>query len=65
MSQNHLLSELNDSVLTLTFNRPDALNAFLPELLNSLEQEVESAKEKGAKVIILQGAGRAFPLVQI
>lgn len=56
----YLLKELTDGVLTLTFNRPESLNAFLPETLTALADAVESAKSEGAKVIILQGAGRAF-----
>lgn len=61
MSDMDLLKcDVNDGVLTLTFNRPDALNAFLPETLTALAGAVEGAKAKGAKVIILQWEGRAF-----
>ncbi|HYF08356.1 MAG TPA: enoyl-CoA hydratase [Acetobacteraceae bacterium] len=52
---------LEHGVLTLTFNRPDRLNALSTELLQGLMAALESAgadPEVGA--IILTGAGRAF-----
>ena len=57
-----ILSERNaDGVLTLTLNRPDALNAFTfamyEELIGLLERLRHDAE---TRVVILTGAGRAF-----
>jgi len=56
----NILTKMNDGVMTITLNRPEALNAFLPEMLIELTDIVKGAKSKGAKVIVLEGAGRAF-----
>jgi 2-(1,2-epoxy-1,2-dihydrophenyl)acetyl-CoA isomerase len=53
--------QLQDGVLTLTLDRPDALNAFTramkDELLAALK---DAAREKAVRVVVLTGAGRAF-----
>ncbi|MEA2621470.1 MAG: 2-(1,2-epoxy,2-dihydrophenyl)acetyl-CoA isomerase [Chloroflexota bacterium] len=53
--------EVADGVLTLTLNRPDALNAFnrqmKDELLAALKQ---AARDPAVRVLILTGAGRGF-----
>lgn len=56
----YLLKSFQDGILTLTFNRPESLNAFLPEVLEALAHAVETARENGVHVIILEGVGRAF-----
>ena len=56
-----LISTRDGAVLTLTLNRPEALNALNPETTGALRTAVEAAaqdRELGA--IILTGAGRAF-----
>jgi len=59
MSQ--ILANERDSVASITFNRPEALNAFSPDLLRELIDAVETAdKSSSAAVIVLSGAGRAF-----
>ena len=56
-----LLAELDQGVLTLTLNRPDALNAIRPEMLTELTRLLHQADEDSAvSAVILQGAGRAF-----
>ena len=56
-----LLASIDAGVLTLTLNRPDALNAFRPEMLNALTQLLRQADDDSdAAVVVLQGAGRAF-----
>ncbi|MEB3286515.1 MAG: enoyl-CoA hydratase-related protein [Vampirovibrionales bacterium] len=57
-----LLAELNESgVLTLTLNRPDALNAFDDELSFALHEGLKFAeKDKAVRAILLTGAGRGF-----
>jgi enoyl-CoA hydratase/carnithine racemase len=56
--------ERDDRVLTLRLNRPDALNAFRPEMLEAIRDLVEEADASdhsdGVAVIVLEGAGRAF-----
>ena len=50
-----------DRVATITLNRPEALNAFTPELLAELDRATEAvAGDAGLSVLILTGAGRAF-----
>jgi len=57
----YLLSELADGVLTITLNRPDALNALRPEMLEGIQALVQAADENlDVAVIVLQGSGRAF-----
>ncbi len=54
-----LLIDDNNGITTITLNRPDAMNAFTPSLLEALVAGLEDAS-KTAKVIVLRGAGRAF-----
>jgi 2-(1,2-epoxy-1,2-dihydrophenyl)acetyl-CoA isomerase len=56
-----VLSARDGAVLTLTLNRPEALNALNPEMTHALRAGVEAAAhdpEVGA--VVLTGAGRAF-----
>jgi enoyl-CoA hydratase/carnithine racemase len=56
-----LLVERLDSVLRVTFNRPDALNALTPEMLDTAADAVESGGgDPDVRVVIITGAGRAF-----
>ncbi|WDI30012.1 enoyl-CoA hydratase/isomerase family protein [Hyphococcus flavus] len=59
MSAELVQSKTENNVAAITLNRPDALNAFTPDLLRALISALEAA-EKSARVIILEGAGRAF-----
>ncbi|MFN8122780.1 MAG: enoyl-CoA hydratase-related protein [Thermoleophilia bacterium] len=54
--------ERRDAVAILTLNRPDALNALSPEMLDDLEAALESADEDASiGAIVLTGAGpKAF-----
>ena len=57
----YLLTNLADGVLTITLNRPDALNALRPEMLTGIEDLITAAQdENDVSVIVLTGAGRAF-----
>ena len=59
MSQ--ILASERDGVASITFNRPEALNAFSPDLLREVIEAVETAdKSSSAAVIVFSGAGRAF-----
>ena len=56
-----LATKLVDGVLTITLNRPDALNAFRPEMLEGIAQLIDAANtDTMVAVVILEGAGRAF-----
>ena len=53
--------EVKDYILTLTLNRPKALNAFTVEMANELIEVFNTASEDDAiRVIVVTGAGRAF-----
>ena len=56
-----VLSSRENAVLTLTLNRPDALNALNREATQALRMEVEAAgRDPEVGAIVLTGAGRAF-----
>lgn len=56
-----ILTETANGVRTVTMNRPEAMNAFVPEMLSALADAVEAASADDAvRVIVLRGAGRAF-----
>lgn len=61
MAQETLLTAQAAGVLTLTLNRPKALNALTPELLEALLRALkEAAESPGVRCVVLAGAGRAF-----
>jgi 2-(1,2-epoxy-1,2-dihydrophenyl)acetyl-CoA isomerase len=56
-----VLRETSQGVLTLTLNRPDALNSFNVEMKEALLAALkDAARDRGARVIVLTGSGRAF-----
>ena len=56
-----ILTETADGVRTVTMNRPEAMNAFVPEMLAALADAVEAAgADEAVRVVVLRGAGRAF-----
>ena len=56
-----MLYERDGAVATLTLNRPERLNAIVPELIDDLEAALDRAEENAEmRVIRLAGAGRAF-----
>ncbi|MCR9279521.1 MAG: enoyl-CoA hydratase/isomerase family protein [Pseudomonadaceae bacterium] len=60
-STDMLLSSLSERVLTLTLNRPDALNALRPEMFVAMKALVEEASgDDEVAVIVIEGSGRAF-----
>lgn len=53
--------EVEDSVLTLTLNRPDRLNAFNPAMLRELIDAIDrSDADDNIRAVIVTGAGRGF-----
>ena len=56
-----LLTALNNGVLTISFNRPEAMNALHPEMLTGVGALVDQASaDDSVCAIVLQGEGRAF-----
>ncbi|RYF58569.1 MAG: enoyl-CoA hydratase/isomerase family protein [Comamonadaceae bacterium] len=54
-----VLSEMRDAVLVLTLNRPERLNAVVPELFDALS-DVLAAADGTVKAVVLTGAGKGF-----
>jgi 2-(1,2-epoxy-1,2-dihydrophenyl)acetyl-CoA isomerase len=52
--------EFSEPVATITFNRPDALNALSLQLTRDLFGALRKAVEDGARAVVLTGEGRAF-----
>lgn len=56
-----LLADLDEGVLTLTLNRPDARNAMSGPMIESLARQLASAElDPEVKCIVLAGAGKGF-----
>jgi len=61
MSFETILYAVENSILTITLNRPDKLNAMTPTLLRELKEAFEQAgKDHQIRVVIVTGAGRGF-----
>jgi enoyl-CoA hydratase/carnithine racemase len=61
MSYNTILYEVEDSILTITLNRPEALNAFNTEMKTELIDACDRADaDDDVKAVIVTGAGRGF-----
>lgn len=58
---NDLLASLDENVLTLTMNRPDARNAMSGSMTTALAEQLAKAElDPGVKCIVLTGAGKGF-----
>ncbi len=56
-----LAEDAGDGVRVITLNRPQRLNAIVPELLDGLVGALQAAdRDPAARAIVLTGAGRAF-----
>ena len=56
-----ILYEMEDSILTITLNRPERLNAFTITMKNEILDALDRADQDDAiRAIIFTGAGRAF-----
>lgn len=61
MTYQFINTDQQNGVATITLDRPDALNAFTPDLLTELIDAVDKAgADKDVGCIVLEGAGRAF-----
>ncbi len=56
-----LLASLDDGVLTLTLNRPEARNAMSDEMNQALAEQLAQAElDRRVKCVVLTGAGKGF-----
>jgi enoyl-CoA hydratase/carnithine racemase len=61
MDYEQIRYEVADSVLTITLNRPDRLNAFTPTMLAELLDVFDRAEaDDDVRAVIVTGAGRGF-----
>ncbi len=61
MKYNTILYEVNERILTLTLNRPSAMNSFTVEMANELINAFNTASEDdNVGAIVVTGAGKAF-----
>ena len=61
MSEDVILTDVSNKVATLTFNRPDKLNALSSDLIGrSIETLKRWSKDDDVGAIVVTGAGRAF-----
>jgi enoyl-CoA hydratase/carnithine racemase len=60
-SADEVLVERKGHVVTITLNRPEALNSITPTMLGRLGDELDTvAHDDGVRVVVVTGAGRAF-----
>ncbi|MFC7166076.1 enoyl-CoA hydratase/isomerase family protein [Halospeciosus flavus] len=52
--------DVEDRIARITLDRPDSLNAVTPELYEGIEAGLEQAAADDARVVVIQGEGRAF-----
>jgi len=55
-----LEATLEESVLSLTLDRPERYNAIDPELRDQLVEAFDSASARGARAVVIRGNGRGF-----
>ncbi|MBO6693538.1 MAG: enoyl-CoA hydratase/isomerase family protein, partial [Parvibaculum sp.] len=61
MADSLVLYAVDAGVATITFNRPDKLNALTPDMLNAFFDYVaEAGRDPAVRVIVVTGAGRGF-----
>ena len=57
MAESNIIIENNDSIRTITINRPKQLNALNSQTINELSEVLKDAeKENSVKAIILTGS---------
>jgi len=55
-----ILKETRDSILYITLNRPDSLNAFNTEMLMELQAAFKEAEDPSVRCVVVTGAGKGF-----
>ena len=60
-STDYLLVNLENNILTITLNRPEALNAYRPEMFVEIREIItQTEDDPNVAVIVIEGAGKAF-----
>ena len=60
-STDYLIVNLENNILTITLNRPEALNAYRPEMLIEIREIIiQTEDDPNVAVIVIEGAGKAF-----
>jgi enoyl-CoA hydratase/carnithine racemase len=57
MSDNPLLVEKKDKILTLVLNRPEKRNALTPEMLIQIHETLKNAEHEDTRSVIIRGTG--------
>jgi len=61
MAYNSIIFTIDGPVATLSFNRPEKLNAVTPEMITEIAQALDEVRaNKDIRVLLLTGQGRAF-----
>ena len=61
MNPDWLLTEVNNGVATVTFNRPDARNALTRELREAFHDQLKALRDRAdVSILVLRGAGGNF-----
>jgi len=61
MDSEHVIYRKDESIATITLNRPQKLNAFTSEMYQGMLQMIEdAASDDAVRVLVLTGTGRAF-----
>ena len=60
-SESPVLEEQENGIVRLTLNRPEQFNSLSETMLETLQEKIDAiAENKDARLVILQGAGKAF-----
>ncbi len=61
MNYEHIIYTVEDRIATITLNRPEALNAWTPIMMDEILQALDRAdNDDMVRVVIFTGAGRAY-----
>ena len=60
MSYETIQLEMREAIALITLNRPLALNALTVVMGQEFRSAMNEARERGARAVVLTGAGRAF-----
>jgi 2-(1,2-epoxy-1,2-dihydrophenyl)acetyl-CoA isomerase len=60
MSYETILFSVDGGIARLTLNRPDKLNSFNTQMHGEVQQALADVRARGARVLVLTGAGRGF-----
>ena len=61
MEYEDVIYEVQDSIATITLNRPERMNSFSDALLSNWASSItRAAEDDDVRVVVVTGAGRAF-----